>query len=227
MQKSISVVLSLAGVALVSFSTQSGHDQQNTVFGIITCIVSTLLFAVFEVSSNWLSIHKYNPQHAVRDSVFMQGMTGLWTFGTGWLLIVAFDVLSIEHFTMPGWSGMGMIFLLALMDTTYFVAFLIGVALTNVVVMASGALLIVPVSFVIDCLIRRKYEPTFEALVGTTLICVGFIMMELPIFAWLTRRGLLPVWCVPTKVRKHSTKQHRQGQGQGQGQGHGQGHGHH
>jgi len=53
--------------------------------------------------------------------------------------------------------------------------------------MATGSLLVVPMSFIVD-IMTSQARPNAGSILGALMICVGFLFMELPVFQYIRKR---------------------------------------
>jgi len=91
-RKSIAIIISLGGVFLISFGTNSGDgDVTNNLQGIISCLVSAFLFAIYEVTVKVVEEKHHDKNYSLRDSMYFLGYCGIWCLFTGPILIYTCD----------------------------------------------------------------------------------------------------------------------------------------
>src|SRR5689334_19088385 len=95
-----------------------------------------------------------------------------------------------EPFYWPNILILKKILFLAMLDCTCFFSLLLGTIFTNPILMATGSLLVVPVSFAIDIIIDHQ-SINVGCIIGVILICLGFIIMELPFIQYLRKLNIL------------------------------------
>ena len=195
--KNMSVVLCMIGVILIGWQTQnqSDKDQKDTWYGYVEEAVSVIVYAVVEV---YISIvgkkhfegnnhEKHARLNKVNSKLLMEGMMGVICFLTLWPGIFLLNWTEIEVFELPtARADILCVVVTAAMDCVYVAAFIIGITLTNPVVMAVAQLLIIPISFLWDALFNGL-NITLMGILGTMLILIGFLLMELPIHKYIKR----------------------------------------
>jgi len=178
-------MLSIGGVALISFASQDANGA-NTPFGLLMCMASTFLYAIVELICGHINTSHFSADHPVVDSMLFQGLTGVAGILCGWIVIIIWNYTGWEVFVWPSASIWGDIFIMAGLNTLFFFVFIVGTVCTSAVFMATGSLLVIPASFIISA-ISSKAIPNGGSIIGAFMICLGFLLMELPIFDYIRK----------------------------------------
>ena len=179
-QKCISVVLSIAGVAIISLlGKQSKSNDITTSFGIIMTILCTLLWGVYQIIFSYLSIKYFNSNNVTQDTILFTGFMGIATILTCWPFLIILDFTNIEPFELPptniDWYG---IIITSILDSLLSISILIGTSLTNPVFILMGTVFVIPVTVITDT-IFHGFILTISDVIGASLIILGFILMEI------------------------------------------------
>ena len=180
----------MIGVACVAVGTQSDSDDDNTntTNGIILTLISTILYAIYEVSVKYYGDKYFDQRRIVQDTLYFQFMMGIWTIFTMWPFFFLFDWTGIETFVWPNGRDEWLSVILPIgLDIIFTAAFFTGISLTNAVIVAMGTLLVIPVTFFAD-VIWHGYTITLSAVIGSLLIFIGFLLMEVPIIKYVRKK---------------------------------------
>jgi len=171
--KVISVLFSLAGVCLLSFYSVGGG---NTFAGIITVVVSTILYALYEVL--YKRVVTGNRPSSPSNALFFLGMAGFWGALIFWPLFFVFHYTGYEKFELPDVNDLGELFMNLALDCSYNFLLLLGIMLTSPLFISVGTLLTVPASILADKIVHNTMLPKL-AWPGIGLIIIGFLGLNL------------------------------------------------
>ena len=186
------MVCSLIGVCCVALGTssESSDDDEttNTTYGIILTVISTVLYAFYEVSVKYFGDKYFDQRRIVQDTLYFQFMMGIWTIFSMWPFFLIFDWTGVEKFKWPNGSEEWLSVILPIvLDLIFTAAFFTGISLTNAVIVAMGTLLVIPVTFFAD-VIWHDYTITLSAVIGSLLIFMGFLLMEVPVVKYIRKK---------------------------------------
>jgi len=92
-RKSISVICSISGVILISIMNESSKEANKTTsFGIILTIISTTLYAIYQVTFGYITKKYFNPNSLKLDTILFTGLLGVSTFLTCWCLYLLYSI---------------------------------------------------------------------------------------------------------------------------------------
>lgn len=195
--KNFGVFVCLSGVAVVGYGTRNEKDdtKENTWYGIVEVLVGMVTFGFMEVVMSIVGTKHFSDigdglgtrLDKINSKVFMQAMMGIASIFTFWPGILILDVAKVEEFRLPQNKDEMLVLLIpALMDTVYAGALIIGIALTNPVFIAVAQLLVIPAGFMYDSMFNGLTVSAM-AIVGSVLILIGFLIMELPVQKYVAR----------------------------------------
>lgn len=197
--KVAALLVCAGGVALVSFSGTRDNEQgvEQTVGGYLLVLVSTLLWAVYEVAYKVVSkrgnvVHlplkmtlespsreaaHENTQHAL-DALFFLGCVGVSNALTQWPVLLVLNATGSETWRAPGPDVRLLILAIAGIDIALNVFLLIAIAFSDPTVVSVATLFTVPGSMLAD-LIVHHYLAAPLGLLGIALIALGFAGLTL------------------------------------------------
>eukprot|EP00996_Jenningsia_fusiforme_P000884 NODE_1803_length_1402_cov_24.585366_g1631_i0.p1 GENE.NODE_1803_length_1402_cov_24.585366_g1631_i0~~NODE_1803_length_1402_cov_24.585366_g1631_i0.p1 ORF type:complete len:413 (+),score=64.23 NODE_1803_length_1402_cov_24.585366_g1631_i0:82-1320(+) len=171
--KTVSVLLSLAGVAQVILTTSRGSGEssgQGSFSAYVALIISVMATALFEVASKRWGQSEEDPQ-ALPNCVRLLGLMGMTStalFPVPFLL----NYTGIEVFEFPGPFTQKLLTLVCI-DGCYLFSVIACVALTSPLFTAVASILSIPVSVLSDYILH-SYLMAPAAFMGMLLILVGF-----------------------------------------------------
>jgi len=122
---------------------------------------------------------------SVKMMLFMQSMMGLFCLLTFWPGIFIVDKIGLETFELPrNKADVIGIAVACGMDFVWGATFILGISLTNPVLMAMCGLLVIPLTFIVDIALF-DLEITGMTIIGCILIVIGFTLMEAPIVKFI------------------------------------------
>eukprot|EP01084_Bolivina_argentea_P260119 439160_1 len=190
LQKTLSVVICVVGIVTIAIGehiTYTYTDEDvtyNSINGIIMLIISVFLEAILIVGIEYVSDKYFNKSN---DMIFLQSLMGFFILFTTWPIFFIFDKLNVEKFELPSTGNQWIVSVLSMiLNVAFFGALFMGIHLTNAVFMAIVILFVLPVGYFSDVIIY-EYVGSIWAYIGTSLIIIGFLMMELPIFDYIKR----------------------------------------
>ena len=202
-QKNLGVLLSLFGLIIIclgndilnlifksyNISDGSKDSNSNTPFGMITAMISMIIFAIEEILLEHISKKYFDNNVSKPEQTFLfLGFMGIATFITCWPWFFIFNWTNIEKFSFPPesitWIGA---FSLTILDGMYYGMFFLGISLTNAVFMSMGQIMVIPVSFFAD-IIFHGIKVTFLPILGSFFIILGFIFLEIDVFSYIKNK---------------------------------------
>lgn len=185
--------------------------KQNTWYGIVGAVADMFMFGLSEVMLGIVSTKYYSnigdnphtPLNTINSKLLMQGVMGICCIFTFWIGIPILHFSGYETFELPRTRSEVLVLLIpAVMDMLFVCALIIGISLTNPVFIAVAQLMVIPVGFLYDS-IFNGLTVSAMAIVGSVLIFIGFMIMELPVQKYVTR------WTGGTKCIGHLMKQEK------------------
>jgi len=180
-RKSFAIIISLGGVFLISFGTSTRDgDETNNLQGIICCLISAFLFAIYEVTVKVVEEKHYDKNYSSRDSMYFLGHCGIWCLLTGPIVIYACDWLGYEHFDLPDRESVYIIIEICIIDVVFNSFLVLAVTFMTPYLVGLGMLLVIPCSFVADYLVgKMDTPPGCMQIAGVALIVAGFLVLKL------------------------------------------------
>ena len=188
-QKIIAIIISLIGVALISFYGNDNSSNDGTIknmtrserfLGIGLLLFSTLTFSILETLINYIGNKWFRKDRQIQDTLLLQGIMGLETLLIWWIMFFIWDYTKLEPFEIPSEKKQIIsIVFTAVVDLFYNLAYFMGITLLNAFLMAMSSLLVIPISFIALVIIYSD-KPTVLGILGAILIFVGFVLLELP-----------------------------------------------
>lgn len=191
-----SVLFCSGGVVMVSLFGSGAHEEgaNSTVFGYIAVVISTLLYAIFEVLykkvsrvptisiSPWSEKNNIGPSThtspSIWDSFLFMGLMGLSNIFFFWPISLLLNWTKIEVFEFPEKPIFIGLLVTTVMDATFNLLLLFSISLTSPLFVSVACLLTIPVSVVADLFVHKFLLPVL-ALVGIGLIGIGFVGINL------------------------------------------------
>jgi len=183
LQKTVACTISLLGVFAISWGGNSDDEavQKSTFQGSIVCVMSAILFSVFEVSVKVMEEKHYDEGFLVRDSMYFLGYCGFWVLVLGPFLLFACHNFGFEHFDLPpNWESILIVLEVVVLDLVFNMALIVAIALSSPFFVALGLLAVIPGTFVSDYLFgKMKTSPGVMQISGTVLVVLGFLILNL------------------------------------------------
>jgi len=183
-RKVFAILIALGGVFLISFGNQNATgdgEQQNTAQGVIVCLISTVLFASYEVTVKIVEEKHHDKEYPLRDTLYYLGYSGMWSLFIGPLVIFGCHQLGWEHFDFPPDKASWWIVVeICLLDLLLNCGIVLGITVTTPYFISLGLLLVIPGSFFADSFLGKMKAPIgWKQIVGVALIVVGFLALQL------------------------------------------------
>ena len=115
--------------------------------------------------------------HTAMDSLLFLSVHGLASALSGWIPLLLLDWANVEVLAVPHRSALETIAITAIGDTCFNAALLFGVAVSSASQMAGGNVLIVPLGFGVDFVLKHEVPHALTA-IGSVVICCGFLAMH-------------------------------------------------
>merc|ERR1719233_267930 len=183
LQKTVACTISLLGICAISWGGDSDDEavQKSTFRGSIVCVLSAILFSVFQISVKVMEEKHYEEEFLVRDSMYFLGYCGFWVLVLGPFLLFACHKLGFEHFDLPpNWESISIVVEVVVLDLVFNMALILAIALASPLFVAVGLLAVIPGTFISDYLFgKMKRSPGVMQITGTVLVVLGFLILNL------------------------------------------------
>lgn len=172
--KSASVFVCVAGVIMVSVfgSQKKEKGEDNKISGYILVIVSTILYALYEVL--YKKVSSICKRTSILDSLLFVGMMGIGNILFLWPFVIILHYTGVETFELPNHEQLLALSLTAVLESLFSAFLLVGILLTSPLLMSVGSILTIPTSVVADVILHSYLLPPL-AFVGIGLIICGFV----------------------------------------------------
>ncbi|PIA17487.1 hypothetical protein COEREDRAFT_61011 [Coemansia reversa NRRL 1564] len=184
--KAAAVVVSIVGVVFMALvnvgpktlsANKSPHpasEHGSELLGDLLSLVCACGTGLYQVLYKKYAVPRdYHSLYAVN---FMTTLLGLATLLIFWLPMPALDAAGVEPFQWPNRSQFGLLVANGLLAIAYYGGFMIALALTSPLFAAIGVMLTIPITAVVDMLIRRQVLP-WNVFVGGAAILVSFCIL--------------------------------------------------
>jgi len=176
--KVASVIICIGGVVLMGIIQSRTDDTHNTsVLGYIFVIVSTFLYALYEVLYKKFAITDASSASCFNTMLFL-GLTGTFSLLLFWPSLFIWNALHWEIFEFPPNPIIVQLVLNGALDCVFNILLLLAIMMTSPLFVSVGSLLTVPASIVADKIFHSYLQPPFS-FVGGGLIVLGFIGMNI------------------------------------------------
>eukprot|EP01084_Bolivina_argentea_P158150 275529_1 len=182
LMKMIAMLLAVGGVAMVSFGTtkESDNDIQTKWYGYVECITSTILYATQGITTKYFGDKYFRHNLEIADDFLLMVGIGIFVFIFFWPGLIILHMTGIETFSLPKTTqDILTVILPMLLDAIFVASYMTGITLSGPILMSLGSLTIIPVSFIVDVWLHGL-EITIFAVIGSLLIFVSFIVIEIP-----------------------------------------------
>eukprot|EP01084_Bolivina_argentea_P110112 196672_1 len=185
--KFFSSIICIIGVALISFSSKSNQssstNDSHSIIGIILCLLSMMLFALFEVLFKYFGHKFFRFGYELSDTLLFQSAIGLSTLLLFWPFIILLNYLQFEIFELPQTYDelINGILLPCFLDFLFTSSLLCGITFCGALFMSIGLILVIPVSFFSDIIIFKKVSVhiiNIYSVTGAICIIIGFIIIQ-------------------------------------------------
>jgi len=182
-RKASAIFIAFGGVLLVSFGNQHHHDsknkQVNSLTGVVLCLISAFLFAIYEVTVKYVEENYSDEEYAVRDSMYFLGNCGFVCMVTGPFMLWVCDYFGFEHFDLPpDKDSLYILIEICVLDVIFNAALVLGVTVTSPYLVGIGLLLVIPCSFLADIVLGKLKTVCWIQISGIVLIVVGFLILK-------------------------------------------------
>ncbi|KAJ2613580.1 hypothetical protein H4S08_002129 [Coemansia sp. RSA 1365] len=184
--KAAAVVVSIFGVVFMALvnvgpktlsANESPHpaaEHGSELLGDVLSLVCACGTGLYQVLYKKYAVPRdYHSLYAVN---FMTTLLGLTTLLVFWLPMPALHAAGVESFQWPNRSQFGLLVANGILAIAYYGGFMIALALTSPLFAAIGVMLTIPITAVVDMLIRRQVLP-WNVFVGGAAILVGFCIL--------------------------------------------------
>jgi len=199
------VVLCVGGVFMVAFGSTAADDTATeSAIGYVLLIVSTILYALYEVLYQYLApndpanelvaplvvlgligvvtgmrtaLGRRNAATAEREWWFAYSLPWLLVAGALWIGLPILHWAGFEPFEWPPGELAGPLVLSMFMESVYNLALFLGIVFTSPLFMSIGAMAAVPAAVIVDWMLFG-YLPSGLAWAGIALIAVGYFLLN-------------------------------------------------
>lgn len=183
-RKAFAIGIALSGVFLISFgsSDASGSAKEdNTIQGVILCLLSSFLFAIYEVTVKIVEEKHHDKEYPIRDSMYFLGYCGVFCLLIGPIVLFICHQLGWEHFEFPpDKESLYSLIEICVLDLVFNAALVLGVTITSPYLVGLGMLIVIPSSFAADSYLGKMKTPVgWMQIFGVVLIVAGFLILKL------------------------------------------------
>lgn len=177
-QKVLAVVAAIGGVILVTIFHDKGTNKvHDSVLGYILVIVSTCMYALYEVLAK-----KCIPQVGGKfdrfiNSIAMLSCIGVFSLVTIWPGVIIVHYTGYETFEVPSNHIGSLIAVNMFLDTMFNLFLLFGIALSSPLFISIGSMLVIPVTLITDVVIHSIHVPV-GVIMGCALIAMAFVLLH-------------------------------------------------
>lgn len=182
-KKSMATIIVLGGVFLISYGSINDGVKDNTIQGVILCIVTAIGFGSYKVVIKIMQERHNDKVYPLRDILYFMGYCGIWVLVLGPFVLWALHELKVEHFDLPPDLESISIMLKVWVADLLFNFFLVAaVTYTSPYQVGIGLVLVIPASYFTDAF-RGKLdtEPGWMEISGVVLIATGYLTLKLKI----------------------------------------------
>lgn len=157
-------------------SGSSSSSVSPSALGYIAVIVSTVLYAIYEVLYRSLCVDTTVKDRVLymSNSFFVLGMLGFWNLVIVWPVFFLANATGWESFEWPPLDALPYLIGAAAVDSVFQILLYIGILISSPLFISVGCMLSIPGSIVADYIFHSTVLPPL-ALGGIAVIIVGFI----------------------------------------------------
>ncbi|KAJ3305060.1 hypothetical protein HDV03_001986 [Kappamyces sp. JEL0829] len=178
--KLTAVLCSVAGILVISLggvvAESHTHYNDDAFVGYVSVTISSLCAAAYEVIYTRLMVPKKDP--SLIFSLWVTGMIGVVTCLLGPILFPLFHWLEWETFELPPVESLPYIAVVALLGMLFNSLFLLSITFLGPVVAATGILVSIPLTSVVEWILLGSTNFGWNIAGGTLLIFGGFYLMQ-------------------------------------------------
>ncbi|KAL6050503.1 Solute carrier family 35 member F5 [Balamuthia mandrillaris] len=221
--KLLAVLLTLGGVAMVSFS-DAKDDQKDRLWGDLLSLLSAMFYALYATllkkmipdesrlnACRFFGIYTYplllpSSLHHNKHILEMKtkphktktGMVGTFNFVMLWPVIIVLHYTGVEEFSVPEWKVWLYLLANGLIGTVLSdFLWLWAILLTSPLVGTVGLSLSIPIAMAADIVLKKDTRFTFMFLGGSLLVVAGFLLVNLAPVVSSRLNGVLARWRRP------------------------------
>jgi len=182
-RKVFACIIAVGGVCSITMSVPSEAEcGSNSVAGIVLNVLSTALWAAWEVAFAFIARKHLRGDRLLSDTLMFQCGVGAVNLLLFWPLVVLLHYTEIEPLELQ-LSRAQIMGVLApcLMDNLFTAGVLCGIAFCGAMFMAMGMILVVPITFFADIVVLRKQSVDIVnvySAVGALGIISGFVLIQ-------------------------------------------------
>ncbi|KAL6050504.1 Solute carrier family 35 member F5, variant 2 [Balamuthia mandrillaris] len=190
--KLLAVLLTLGGVAMVSFS-DAKDDQKDRLWGDLLSLLSAMFYALYATL-----LKKMIPDESRLNACRFFGMVGTFNFVMLWPVIIVLHYTGVEEFSVPEWKVWLYLLANGLIGTVLSdFLWLWAILLTSPLVGTVGLSLSIPIAMAADIVLKKDTRFTFMFLGGSLLVVAGFLLVNLAPVVSSRLNGVLARWRRP------------------------------